>query len=82
VSRVIVLSDQADGRNDDATVRRVGRSWQKRRELRVKISIRESNRLPRKALRVIGPLGNWEEGSQETERQRDGQREERCNDAE
>jgi hypothetical protein len=27
VSRVIVLGDQADGGNDDAPVRRVGRSW-------------------------------------------------------
>jgi hypothetical protein len=30
-------------------------------------------RLPRKALRVIGILGDWEEVSQETERQRDGE---------
>jgi hypothetical protein len=60
----------------------LGRSWQKRRELRVNISRRNSNRLPRKALRVIGLLGDWDKGSQETERQRDGQREERCNDAE
>jgi hypothetical protein len=34
----------------------------------VKISRRDSNQLLRKALRVIGSLGDWEKDSEETER--------------